>query len=378
MHQMQAASIYLDNAATTPALPAVVEAMRGVLLEDFANPSSRHGMGLAAERHLRRAREIVASRIGVEPTRLVFTSGGTEANALAVLGTARRSPGRRGHLLVSSIEHPSILGSADLLQREGFEVERIPVGAGGWVDPETVAGLVRESTLLVALMHVNNETGIVQPTAEVSHAVKTRNPAALVLVDAVQSFPVLPVSPETLGADLLSLSAHKIHGPKGTGCLVTGAGVRVAPLWGGGDQEGATRPGTENLAGVVGFARAVELLAPEPARLARLSGDLEEAVVRARPGAYGVGDRARRAPHIVALAVPGVSTEVLMNLLESLGVCASSGSACHGRRSLRSHVTAAMGLPPDHGVVRFSLSGTTSDDDVRRAIEIVGAALARL
>lgn len=378
MHQMAAPSIYLDNAATTPTLPEVVEAMRRVLLEDYANPSSRHAMGLAAERHLRRAREIVAARVGVDPTRLVFTSGGTEANALAILGTARRSPGRRGHLLISSIEHPSVLGSADLLRREGFEIERIPVGAGGWVDPGTVAGLVRESTLLVALMHVNNETGVVQRTAEVSRVVKDRNPSTLVLVDAVQSFPVLPVRPEALGADLLTLSAHKIHGPKGTGCLVTGAGAGVAPLWGGGDQEGATRPGTENLAGVVGFARAVELLSPEPERLARLCGELEEAVVRSRPGAYAVGDSARRAPHIIALAVPGISTEVLMNLLESLGVCASSGSACHGRRSLRSHVTAAMGLPPDHGVVRFSLSGTTSDADVRRATEIVGAALARL
>jgi cysteine desulfurase len=368
--------IYLDNAATTPVLPEVVEAMERVMHHDFGNPSSRHAAGLAAERHLRAARDTVARRVGAAPERVLFTSGGTEANALAVLGTCRRTHSR--HVLVSSVEHPSVLGCADLLEREGFEVTRAPVTAGGWVDPAGIEGLVRPDTALVAVMHTNNETGIVQPTAEAASAARRRAPECQVLVDAVQSLPALTFTLDELGADLLSLSAHKVHGPKGTGCLVLGPRASVAPLWGGGDQEAQLRPGTENLPGIVGFARALELLEPEPDRLAALSARLEHAVIEARPDAYPVGDRARRAPHLLAMAVPGVATEVLINLLESLGVCASSGSACHSRRTLRSHVTAAMGLPSEHGTVRLSLSTTTTDDEVARAAELVGEALGRL
>ena len=368
--------IYLDNAATTRVLPEVAEAMERVMLRDFGNPSSRHAAGLAAERHLRAARDVVARRVGAAPERVLFTSGGTEANALAVLGTCRR--GRGGHVVVSAVEHASVLGCAGMLEREGFEVTRAPVTAGGWVDPAVIEGLVRRDTALVALMHTNNETGIVQPTAEVAGAARRRAPECRVLVDAVQSLPVFPVTLDELGSDLLTLSAHKVHGPKGTGCLVLGPRAAVAPLWGGGDQEAQLRPGTENLPGVVGFGRALELLEPDPDRLAALSARLERAVIRARPDAYPVGDPARRAPHLLAMAVPGVATEVLINLLESLGVCASSGSACHGRRTLRSHVTAAMGLPADHGTVRLSLSTTSTEEEIERAAELVGEALGRL
>jgi len=369
-------TLYLDNAATTPVLPRVVDAMQAVLSLDYGNPSSRHGMGLAAERHLRHARRTLARRVGADEEQVVFTSGGTEANGLAILGTARRH--RQGHLLVSAIEHASVLGSARLLEREGFEVEQLPVTPGGWVDPDLAAQRVRPDTLLLAVMHVNNESGVEQPTAELARRAREKNPACVVLVDAVQSLPVLPVSLKGLGADLLTLSAHKIHGPKGVGCVVLGPGVSIAPLWGGGDQERSFRPGTENLPGIVGFAAAVELLSPEPERLARLTRRIEEAVRDARPDAYAVGDARRRAPHIITMALPGVPTEVLINLLESMGLSASSGSACHGRRSLRSHVSDAMGLSRTHGIVRLSLSGTTTDPEVERATQIIGKALASI
>jgi len=366
------AEIYLDNAATTRVLPEVLEVMSRVLTEGYGNPSSRHRMGLAAEAQLRAARQTLADRVGARPEDVVFTSGGTEADALALLGTAGRQGKRARHLLVSAVEHPAVLKTAALLEREGVQVERIPVTDGGWVDPQQVGGMVREETFLVAVMRVNNETGICQPTAEVARVVKQRNPDCLVLVDAVQALPALPVSLDGVGADLLALSAHKVHGPKGTGCLVLGPAAKLAPLWGGGEQEGGLRPGTENVAGIAGFARAVELLRPDEGQLTRQRAAILGAVTRARPDAFPVGDDRRRAPHVLCVAVPGVATEVLVNLLESRGVYASSGAACHSRRSLRSHVLDAMRLPADHGVLRFSLSGTTTDAEVERAAGIIG------
>jgi cysteine desulfurase len=367
-----AADTYLDNAATTRVLPEVLAVMSRVLTEGYGNPSSRHRMGLAAEEHLRAARQTLAERVGGRPEDVVFTSGGTEADSLALLGTARRQGKRARHLLVSAVEHPAVLKTAAMLEREGVQVERIPVTDGGWVDPEQVRAMVREETFLVAVMRVNNETGIRQPTVEVARMVKERNPDCLVLVDAVQALPALPVTLDGVGADLLALSAHKVHGPKGTGCLVLRQGAKVAPLWGGGEQEGGLRPGTENVAGIAGFARAVELLHPDGEQLARQRDAILEAVRRGRPDAFPVGDDGRRAPHILCVAVPGVATEVLVNLLGARGVYASSGAACHSRRSLRSHVLDAMRLPADHGVLRFSLSGTTTDAEIERAAGIIG------
>jgi len=370
------ATVYLDHAATTPCRPEVVEAMRCVLLEDFANPSSRHGAGLAAERHLTAARRRIAQRVGVDPGQVTFTSGGTEANGLALLSSARRR-----HLLVSAVEHPSVLETARLLAQDGSEVERIPVTDAGRVDPDDVTALVRADTALVAVMHVNNETGIVQPVAEIVRAVRARAPRCRVLVDAVQSFTALPVEMAALGADLVSLSAHKIHGPKGVGCLITAPGLSLFHPWGGGDQETGRRPGTENLPGIVGFARALELSLEDDGHGPRLRGycdRLVETVRRARPDAYPVGDAAHRAAHILAVAVPGVATEVLINLLEARGVCASSGSACHSRRTLRSHVMEAMGVPKTHGVLRFSMSSVTTDAEIVRAVAALDAALKEL
>lgn len=368
--------IYLDHAATTPCRPEVVEAMRRVLLDDFANPSSRHGAGLAAERHLTAARRQIAERVGVEPAQVTFTSGGTEANALALLSAARR-----GHVLISAVEHPSVLETARLLSEAGAEVERIPVSTAGRVDPANAEELVRSDTALVAVMHINNETGIVQPVAEISRAVKARAPRCRVLVDAVQSFTALPVDLVGLGADLISLSAHKIHGPKGVGCLISAPDLHIRHPWGGGDQEAGRRPGTENVPGIVGFGRALELCRADAAQGQRLRGysdELVETVRRARSDAYAIGDADHRAPHIVAIAVPGVATEVLINLLEARGVCASSGSACHSRRSLRSHVTKAMKIPAGHGVLRFSLGTVTTDAEIARAVEELTAALGDL
>ena len=274
--------------------------------------------------------------------------------------------------MFSSVEHPSVLGNKEPLEREGVAVDLLPVTAGGWVDPERAAALARPETRLLALMLVNNETGITQPVAEVARAVRERAPGCKVLVDCVQAFTAMPVDLASLEADLLSVSGHKVRGPKGVGCLAAGRGVKLAPVWGGGDQEEGRRPGTENLAGIAGLARAVELARPHGPELSTRMDRLERAALESIPGAYLVGDQDRRAPHILSIATPALPSEVLMNMLEQGGVCVSSGSACHSRRSLRSHVMAAMGLARDHGVIRFSLSSATTDAEVDHAVEAMG------
>ena len=359
---------YLDNAATTPCRPEVAAEVARVLVEVYGNPSSRHRVGLAAERILRGARQVMARKLGCAPEGITFCSGGTEANALAVLGVTRAGGGG-GHALLSAVEHPSVLGNRGILEREGVAIDLLPVTGGGWVDPERAAALARPDTRLLALMLVNNETGITQPVAEVARAVRERAPRCKVLVDCVQAFTAMPVDLAALGADLVSVSGHKVQGPKGSGCLAMGRGVKLAPVWGGGDQEDGRRPGTENLAGVAGLALAVELARPHDPALSARMGRLERAALDGIPGAYLVGDQDRRAPHIMSVATPALPSEVLMNMLEQRGVCVSSGSACHSRRSLRSHVMAAMGLARDHGVVRISLSSATTDEEVDLAVE---------
>ena len=362
-------SIYLDNAATTRVLPEVAESMHRVLCQDYGNPSSRHVVGLTAEEHLARARRVVAGRMGVKPDRLIFTSGGTEANAMAILGVARRQRDR-GHVLVSAVEHPSVLNTTRMLHQH--EVETIPVTGGGWVDPDRLESMIRPDTFLVAVMHVNNETGVIQPVADIARVVHQQGDRCRLLVDAVQSFASLDTDLCALGAQMVTASAHKVHGPKGTGCLALAEGLHLAPLWGGGEQETGARPGTENVAGAVGFARALELSDVDPEHLASSIRRLARAVLRKFPGATEVGDAQRRVPHLVAITVPGLPSEVLVNMLEARGVCISSGAACHSRSNLRSHVMEAMGVPGGDGVIRISLSCShTTAKEVARAVEVI-------
>ncbi len=368
--------IYLDNAATTAVHPEVAAAVSRAMLESFGNPSSRHAVGLAADRLLREARATLASALGAHEAELVFVSGGTEANALAIGGTVRR---RGAHLLVSCLEHPSVLESARLVAAQlGGELEEIPCTPGGWIDPAEVESRLRPETALVAVMYVQNEIGTVQPVAELAARVRARAPRCLLLCDAVQSFTHLPATLDALGVDLLTISSHKLHGPKGVGCLACAPGTRLTALWGGGDQESGRRPGTENVPGIVGLARAVELAAREPDDSARCTAAIVEALARELPELAPIGDPARRAPQVLAVAIPGLPSEVLVNALEERGVCVSSGSACHSRRSLRSHVQDALRLPRGHGVIRFSCSRLTTEAEARAAAEALISAVREL
>jgi cysteine desulfurase len=315
----------------------------------------------------------------VAPEQIIFCSGGSEANALGILGSVRTNRKAGGHVLVSAIEHPSVRETTKQLAGEGFSVEEIPVTAGGVVEPDAVVARLRSDTRLCAVMHVNNETGVRQPVEEIVRRVKAQRPDCRVLVDAVQSFGVLPVELPALGADLLTLSAHKIEGPKGVGCLAVARDLRLLRLWGGGDQEAGRRAGTENVPGIAGLGRAVELCPADGAPELHRRGELLALeLLRQAPQARVLGDPARRLPHILCLAVPGVRSEVLANSLEERGLTVSTGAACHSRRPQRSHVLAAMGVAPELGVVRLSLSRRTAEHEVLEAAAIVGAALKEL
>jgi len=375
--------IYLDNAATTRVAPEVRAAMAPWLGELWGNPSSAHRLGLAAGRAVKESRRTLADALGCAPEEVVFTSGGTEADSLAVFGVAAAAR-RPGHLIVSAIEHPAVLESARALEARGWRLDLAPVDGQGRVDPDEIAGLVGEDTALVSVMHVNNEVGTVQPIAELVRAVRRRSPKTRVHTDAVQSFTKEPTDVDTLGVDLLSLSSHKVHGPMGAGALYVRKGTRLGPLFGGGGQEGGHRPGTENLPGIVGLAAAARLgtgarprEAPAmTARRDRLWEGLRDRVEGVRlNGPEGPG----RVCHNLHVSVPRVESQPLLHALEARGVLASAGSACHAQTTSLSHVLAAIGLQArGEAHLRLSLSRETTDAEVEAAVEAFAEAVADL
>ncbi|NLM45731.1 MAG: cysteine desulfurase [Firmicutes bacterium] len=375
--------VYLDNSATTAVLPEVAAEMQKVLLDAYGNPSSLHTMGVEAERIKNAARRILAEACGGREEELIFTSGGTEANNLAVKGVARRLKRRGRHLITTQVEHPSVLYACRALEEEGFSVTYLPVDGTGRVRLDALEEALQEDTLLVSVMHVNNETGTVMPVAEIGRLVKEKAPEALFHVDAVQSFGKLPVSAGDWQADLITISAHKIHGPKGCGALWRRAGVPLAPLFHGGDQEAGLRPGTENMAGIAGFAAAARLALAEQSKraagLARLKEFFLRAVFAAIPD-ITVNSPKEAAPHIVSITFPGVKGEVLVHELTRWGIYVSTGSACHSRRADPSHVLLAMGRTPKEieATLRFSFSPLNTEAELEYTVEKLQQAVAHL
>lgn len=361
---------YLDNSATTRPRPEVVEAMLAALTDGFGNPSSAHQLGVAAEKRIQEARAAVARLIGATPAEIRFTSGGTEAINTALFGVAR-AYGRRGrHIITQTTEHPATLEACKALQAAGFEVSILPVDPTGRVDPDQVAAALRPETILISLMAVNNEIGTIQPVAEVGQLIRGRE--TLLHVDAIQAAGKLPLDVTRLGCHLLSLSGHKIHGPKGVGALYIRKGVRLAPLLYGGGQEEGLRSGTENVPGIVGLGVAAELAAAEVATTGpRLQG-LKQRLLAGLEAAgleYSINgpDPEAAAPHIINLSFRGVTRgEVLLHSLEEHGVYVSTGSACHSRHVTLSHVLEALHLPTDRGTgaIRVSLSPLTTATDI--------------
>lgn len=374
-------TVYIDNNATTPLAEPVLEVMLPWLQESYANPSSPYGPGRRAARAMWTAREQVARLIGASPSDIVFTSGGTEANNTAVSMAVRARPGR-SRIAVSSIEHHSIIESAEAFAQAGREIVMIPVTADGCVDGDACSRRVDDETSLLSVMTVNNETGVIQPVQDlVEHA---HSVGALVHTDAVQAVGKLRVSVERLGVDLLTISAHKFHGPKGMGALWIRPGLEVEPLMRGGSQEGHRRGGTENVAGIVGLGAAAELARvsqPEMNdRIRKLRDGFESEVTRRIPDCTVNGGSADRVASTSNIWFRGAESEALIALLDLEEVYCSSGSACAASSPEPSHVLAAMGLP--HAAlresIRVSLSRLTTEDDIRRVVDLLPALIERL
>ena len=369
--------IYLDHNATTPVDPEVIDAMLPYLAERFGNASSVHGFGRDAKVALEQGREQVAAFINCDPAELYFTSGGTESDNLAVLGTAYQYRGKKNHLVIGATEHHAVLEPAEhLVHRDGFKLDLLPVNSDGFSSPDDLRHLVNDQTALVSVMHANNETGTVQDIAALSEI--TREKGVLLHTDAVQSTGKIKVDVKQLGVDLLSLTGHKIYGPKGTGALFIRKGLKIAPLFFGGSHEKKRRPGTENVAGVVGLARTLEIAErcreDDFARLQELANYFIDQVMATVPDVYLNGPRQNRIPQTVNLSFAGIEGESIVLSLDIEGIACSAGSACTSGATEPSHVLVAMGKPRvrSQGAIRFSMGRSTT----REQLDFVVAKLA--
>ncbi len=372
--------IYLDYNATTPLAPEVFEAMRPYLETHFGNASSIHAAGREARAAIDDARDRLARLLGAKPHEIIFTAGGTEADNLAILGLARARVGIGKHLITCATEHHAVLQSCEHLQkREGFRVTWLGVDARGRIDLGKLRDAFTPETTLVSIMSANNETGVLQPIEAIRALCRERG--VLFHSDAIQSFGKEPLA--LSGFDALSLAAHKFHGPKGAGLLCLGAGIVIERLQFGGSHENERRPGTENVAAIVGLAAAAELavrgLDAERSRQARLRDRLWEGIRGAFPAAVLNGDRDARLANTLNVSFPGADAESLLINLDLAGICASSGSACMVGSILPSHVLLAMGVEPDlaRGTVRFSLGKLTTDEEIEATIAKLPAIAAR-
>ena len=367
--------IYLDNSATTRVFPEVVELMNRIFLEEYGSPSSMHHKGVEAEKELREARETLAQILKVKEKNLLFTSCGTESDNLAIIGAARAASRRGKHLITTPIEHPAVLETMKYLESEGFEITYLPVDQDGLVSPEAVAQAVREDTILVSIMHTNNEIGALEPIAQIGEAIKNKNPQTLFHVDAVQGFGKARIYPKRMHIDLLAASGHKIHGPKGVGLLYVGDNVRIRNIIYGGGQQGGMRSGTENVPGIAGMALAAKLLYEHFDEEQQRLRSMKDAFIQRVSAIEGVHINGRTgedsAAHIISLSVEGVRAEVLLHALEDKGIYVSSGSACASNRPHISETLQAIGTPQVYldSTIRLSTSVMNTMEDMEAAAQ---------
>ena len=375
--------IYLDHNATTPLLPAVLDRMTVVLRDQFGNPSSVHHFGQQAKSAIDEARTDVANLIGAEPSEVLFTSGGTEADNIAIRGAteALEAAGKR-HVIASAIEHEAVLNTLKALSKRGWRTTLLPVEQTGIVAPAALRAALTDDTAVVSVMHANNEIGTVQPIAELAMAARERG--ALFHTDAVQSAGKIAIDVKALGVDMLSLSAHKFYGPKGAGALWVRRGVRVLPLLTGGRQERSRRAGTENVAGIAGMGvaarAAAKKLTEEGRRLAALRDRLEAGILRAVPGTAVNGAVEPRVPNTTNISFDRVEAESLLIALDLEGIAVSTGSACSSGTLEPSHVLKAMGFNAHRtqNSIRFSLGAANTEAEIDRVVAVLPAIVEKL
>ncbi len=377
--------VYLDHSATTPVRAEALEAMLPYFSDEFGNASSVHGFGQRARHAVEEAREKIASLLGASPEEIVFTGGGTESDNLAIKGVIAGARDGGRHIITSSIEHHAVLNTCTMFEKQGFEVTYLPVDGYGLVDPEELRKALAAAgtdAVLVSIMMANNEVGTLEPIKELAAA--AAEASVPFHTDAVQAVGKVPVDVEELGVDLLSLSAHKLYGPKGVGALYVRSGTRIQPLQHGGHHERGRRAGTEDVPGIVGMARAVEAacqeMDEESRRLHQLRDRLQGGLMERVEDNLLNGHPVRRRPHLLNMSFENVEGESILLSLDAIGVAASSGSACTSGTLEPSHVLTAMGIPPEiaHGSVRFSLGQATTAEDIEYVLEKLPPIIKRL
>jgi cysteine desulfurase len=374
-------AIYLDHSATTPIDPEVLAAMMPCFAFRFGNPSSIHNLGIQAKEAVIEARQRTASLIGADPSEIVFTAGGTEADNLALLGLAAKQT-VKNHIVTSSIEHPAVMETCRYLEGKGFRVTYLPVDTSGRIDPGDAVRAMDDKTFLVSVMHANNETGTLTPLAEIRAAAKARG--IRMHTDALQTVGKMPVDVNSLQVDMLSLSGHKFHGPKGVGALYIRKGIELAPLTFGGHQEWGLRSGTENVPGIVGLGKACQIAERDmdflTIHLRQLRDGLESLIVEGFPDARINGHPVLRAPHILSVSFPGISGDAIVREMSRRDVFLSAGSACMSDSASLSPVLGAMRLPAEwaRGTVRFSIGKTNNEDEIMEAFGILKDVISRL
>ena len=362
---------YLDNSATTKCAAEVVETAVKVMSEDYGNPSSKHMKGVDAEKYIREAKEVIAKTLKCQDKEILFTSGGTESNNMAIIGTAMANKRKGMHCIVSSVEHSSVKEPFNFLEKEGFRITYLPVDKDGIVDIEALKDALDDETILVSVMYVNNEIGAVEPIEEIGHIIKDYNPDIVYHVDAIQAFGKYVIYPGRMGIDMMSVSSHKFHGPKGVGALYIRDRVKVKPVIYGGGQQNGMRSGTENVPGIAGMALAAEMTYRDLDEKVRHMREVKQHLIDELTGIEEVYSNSGDAPHIASITFKGVRSEVMLHALEERGIYVSSGSACSSNKHSTSGTLKAIGLPPEklESTLRFSFSPENTIEQVDYAVQ---------
>lgn len=362
--------VYLDNSATTKCLPSVAALMTKIMCEDYGNPSSMHRKGVESEKYIRYAKEVIARTLKVQEKEILFTSGGTESDNIALIGTAFANCRAGNHIITTRIEHPAILQTCAYLEKQGFQITYLPVDANGIIRLADLERAMTRQTILVSIMHTNNEIGSLQPIAEAGELIKRMNPNTVFHVDAVQGFGKFHIYPKKMKVDMLSVSAHKIHGPKGVGFLYINEKVKVKPIIFGGGQQKGMRSGTENVPGIAGMALAVEEIYKDFEEKTDYLYAIKDRFIKGVSSIEGVkvnGLTGRdSAPHVVSVSIAGIRSEVMLHALEDKGIYVSAGSACASNKPATSATLKAIGIEKQYldSTLRFSFSVLTTEEEI--------------